>query len=132
LLHNLTANCISCHSAYPDKQNFPGADRFFSKVNLKELNPAEQAQMSVATRQFDQALQTYESIFASPKVTAAEVTMMDAFTDYLKVAIRVKGDLKRPITILSKWQKRPDTPASLRKQINTWIASLKSLSALDK
>ena len=126
LLHNLTENCISCHARLPASMKFPPAESFFRSAEIAKLPALEKAQLLVATRQFDQALTVYETTFASPETRPAELVMMDAFTGYLKLAIRVKEDVQRPIPVLESLAKRSDLPKFVELQLGDWIASLKN------
>ena len=95
-LHNMTENCISCHSSLPASQEFPPADKFFAAIKLKDLPPLEKAHIQVLSRQFDAALGTYESVLRSKDIHPLNLVVLGAFTDYLKLCIHVKSDLKRP------------------------------------
>lgn len=128
LLHNFTENCVACHSRLPSNKTFPAAEAFFKDVKIANLPLVERAQLQMATRQFDGALATYEELFASASSRVSEIIMMDGFLDYLKVSIRVKQDLNRPVPVLEKMLKRPDLPQFAAAQIQQWIASLKRLS----
>ena len=88
----------------------------------------ERAQLQMATRQFDAALQTYEELFKSSGSRTSEIVMMDGFVDYLKLCIRVKQDVARPIPVLEGMLKRPDLPKFASLQLSQWIASLRQLS----
>ena len=128
LLHNLTENCIACHSRLPEAKVFPAADVFFKDVKVASLPLMERAQLQMATRQFDAALQTYEELFKSSGSRTSEIVMMDGFVDYLKICIRVKQEVARPIPILEGMLKRPDLPKFASLQLSQWIASLRQLS----
>ncbi|NDE14622.1 hypothetical protein EBZ80_06795 [bacterium] len=128
LLHNLTENCIACHSRLPETKGFPAAQEFFKDVKVANLPLMDRAQLQMATRQFDAALATYEELFKSAETRTSEIIMMDGFVDYLKVCIRVKQDVNRAIPVLEAMLKRPDLPKFAALQIEQWIASLKRLS----
>lgn len=128
LLHNLTENCIACHSRLPSGKMFPAAAGFFKDINISSLPLVEQAQLQMATRQFDAAMKSYESIFKSPEIHTSEIIMMDGFVDYLKLSIRVKKDLKRPVPVLGGMLKRADLPRFVSLQISQWIRSLDRLA----
>jgi hypothetical protein len=128
LLHNFTENCVACHSRLPANKTFPAAESFFKDVKIANLPLVERAQLQMATRQFDAALQTFEELFASASSRVSEIIMMDGFLDYLKVSIRVKQDLARPVPVLEKMLKRPDLPQFAATQIRQWVDSLKKLS----
>lgn len=128
VIHNLTENCIACHSQQPSHKDFSQATDLTKKVEIAKLPLMEKAQLLVATRQFDEALKTYEDFFKSTELSPAQMALMQAFPDYLKVAIRVKGDLKRPIPVLEQWSKREGVPAYMQAHIKEWISSLQTVS----
>lgn len=128
LLHNLTENCIACHSRLPETKGFPAATTFFKDVNVSGLPLMERAQLQMATRQFDAALNTYEELFKSAETRTSEIIMMDGFVDYLKICVRVKQDINRPIPVLEAMRKRTDLPKFAAIQIDQWVASLKRLA----
>jgi hypothetical protein len=128
LLHNLTENCISCHAKLPATVKFPPAEAFFRNAEIAKLPAIERAQLLMATRQFDAAIQVYEELIRSPQTRPAELVMMDAFTDYLKLCIRVKEDMKRPIPVLEFMANRKDLPHFVDLQLSDWISSLRSFA----
>jgi cytochrome c556 len=124
VLHNITENCISCHIKFSAKQDFPGSTEFFKKVNIGKLSLVDQARLQIATRQFDQALDTLEKLFSSSEIAPADLVFMDTFTDYLKVAVRVKGDVSRAKKTLEKFVQRKDLPDFVTYNVRDWIAGL--------
>jgi hypothetical protein len=53
---------------------------------------------------------------------------MDTLPEYLKVVIRVKGDMKRALATLDGLIKRNDLPKFMSREITTWKSSLTKLS----
>jgi hypothetical protein len=101
-------------------------DSFFKNVAVSNLSAPEKARLQVALRQFDEALATWEDMFKTwPK--PSELFAMDALPEYLKVAIRVKGDAKRASTTLEQLAKRSDLPKFMSREVNAWKGSLKRL-----
>ncbi len=128
-LHNMTENCIACHSSLPETKKFPRSDSFFAKVDISKLPPLERAHIQVMTRQFDEALKTYEAVFMSKEIHPLNLVMLGSFTDYLKICIHVKNDLKRPEDLLVKITDRIDTPLHIKEQLAKWILALKDFDA---
>ena len=93
VLHNLTENCVSCHSSLPEAHKFTGAASLLQTVKTESLEPSEAGRLLVMGRQFDEALSVYERAI---QPSAANPVSFSDFVSYLKVAIRVKHDLKRP------------------------------------
>ena len=123
-LHNMTENCISCHSRIKGDKDFPGSEGFVKDTQLAKLPPLERANLLVVTRQFEKAMSLYESVFRDPKSDASLLVSLDAFTDYLKVAIRVKGNLKRPKKLMDELAARKSTPVHVKLLLSNWSQTL--------
>lgn len=122
-----TANsCVSCHSRIESPGDSPLAADFFKTKELERLDPTERARLQVATRRFDDALETFEQIFESREWRPAE--LLDSLTQYLSVCVRVKHDLKRATKSLTAFAERADLWARLRTDVVTWIDGLTRLS----
>ena len=93
VLHNLTENCVSCHSSLPEAHRFQGAAPIIAAIKKDGMDDSEVARFLVMSRQFDEAMDVYERLIV-PKAT--DPVGFGDFLSYLKVAIRVKHDLKRP------------------------------------
>jgi hypothetical protein len=129
-LQRLTNFCVACHSRLPDAQDSPLARDFMSDQQLARLPAARRASLQVATRRFDDALTTYESLFASKNAHPAE--LLGPLTQYLTVAIRVKDDLARPIPVLQKLSARADLWANLEADLAEWIRALNTHASSQK
>ena len=119
--------CIACHSALPSPMDSPLALDFVSDKELAKLSQGRRAALQVATRRFDDALMSFESVFESPVVHPAE--LLQPLTQYLTVAIRVKNDLARPVPVLEKLAARPDLWRNLRSDVERWVETLKSYAS---
>ena len=128
-LQQVTEYCIACHTKLPSTADAPIASHFLEKKDLSSLPLEERATLQVATRQFDDALESFEALFASELVHPA--VLIGPLTDYLTVSIRVKGDFTRPIATLEQFAQRGDLWRHLRSDIESWIASLRRFEALD-
>ena len=128
-LHNMTDNCIACHSTFTETRRFPDAGKFFADVDLKDLSPIERAHLQVMARQFDDALTSYEEVLGDRQLEPTLAVTLGSFSDYLKVAIGVKHDFKRPEAMLAKLRARPTTPLHVRQQIDRWLSALKEFDA---
>lgn len=123
-LHNMTENCIACHSALPENTRFPPAEKFFAAIKLKDLPPLERAHIQVLSRQFDDAIGTYEEVLRSKEIHPLNLIVLGAFTDYLKLCISVKNDLKRPQALMKEIMDRPVTPLHVKEQLKKWLVTL--------
>jgi hypothetical protein len=119
--------CVACHTALPSPMDSPLAQDFVSDKELARLAPGRRAMLQVATRRFDDALSSYETLFASPVVHPAE--LLHPLTQYLTVAIRVKNDLTRPVPVLEKLGARPDLWRNLQTDVDRWVETLKSYAS---
>jgi len=124
LLQRLTENCIACHHRLPETSG-PRLDRHLgSPLDLQGLAPAERARLQIATRRFDAALETYETLFASPQTSPAQLDRMGYLADYLTVALRVKSDPERARATLRRLRVRPGVPDWLERDLRVWIDAL--------
>jgi hypothetical protein len=128
LVQQATENCIACHGKLRSPGDSPVAANFVDATALAKLRPEERARLQIATRQFDDALATLESLFADPDVHPS--AMLGPLTDYLIVAIRVKGDYQRPVPVLEAFAKRPDLWVQLRADVEQWVRDLRALRPL--
>jgi hypothetical protein len=127
LLHQLTENCVACHSRLPSDSEFPLGQRFVQQANIADLPLDERVNLEMATRQFDRALATYEALFASPETSPTDLDLMGHFDAYLELSIRIRQDASRPARVLEQFSTRPDLSPSLRANLSQWIASLHAL-----
>lgn len=123
----LTDFCVSCHSRLPSATDSALTLDFSSDAALETLSLSRRASLQVATRRFDEAMASFEALFASPDVRPAE--LLEPLTEYLSVAIRVKGDLERPVPVLEKLLERPDLWTNLRSDVQRWVETLKREAA---
>ncbi len=120
-----TKNCIACHSRLPSTRDFPLADQFIEKVDMQEMSAHEQAQIFVATRQFERALTTWEVQFRDKSTPPVTFDISGSLLDYLAIALRVVQDPKRARVALEELVSRDDLPRYLSRHATTWIADLK-------
>lgn len=131
-LHNLTENCIACHSKLPAARNFPAADALFGNAEVEKLPPVEKVWFQVATRRFDDALATYRQILTESRLNFVALSRLAAFRDYLKIALRVKEDYAGPRALLEELKTRNDQPKASRALIDETLQSLKEVEGAVK
>lgn len=124
VLHNITENCVSCHTKFDAQADFPGSKDFFKKVNINHLTLSDRGRLQIAMRQFDQAMNSMEGLFRDGNTAPADLYFQEAFTDYLKVTLQVRRDLDRAQKTLTTFLKRRDTPAFVADHVQDWIAAL--------
>jgi hypothetical protein len=122
----LTESCVGCHSRLPSDKDAPFASKLIEDAKLVTLTPVERARLAVATRQFDKALELYEAEFAGAVPSTGEAVRTPDLVEYLIVAVRVKRDPERAAALLETLEKRPETPAHIRREIGPWLATLRS------
>ncbi len=125
-LHQMTQNCVACHTRLPHPGDSPFAESLARSATLAALPALERARLQVATRRFEDALATYEAIFADASLHPAET--LSAWTDYLVLCIRSQGDYARPQTALERFAKRPDVWSNLREDVTAWLESTRELA----
>jgi tetratricopeptide (TPR) repeat protein len=130
LLQHLTETCVACHSRLPDDREHTLGARLTREASIAALPREERVQLEMATRQFDRALATYESLFADPKVSIAELDLSGDLENYLELCLRVQGDPDHAIATLEKLAARKDLPDRLRPNLKIWIETLQSLEPL--
>ena len=123
LLYGITDVCIACHTRLPSSHDSPVARQFVDSQAVWSLPLKKRARIQVATRRFDDALSTLETMIESPKF-ADPVVLEDVLRTYLIVNIRVKGDMERPIPVLESVEERSAPQSAWRGDVETWLASL--------
>ena len=126
-LRQLTESCLACHSRLPDKGDFPLGERLLEDDRVKSLPVEERVRLEVMARQFEKALHSYEWILTSPASKPAEAYFMGALEGYLKVCLRVRGEVDRATRSLETFRRRTDVPRYLQEYTTTWLEALRSL-----
>jgi len=129
LLHQVTDNCVACHSRLPDPNKHPVGARLFENSDMAALPPVERVELEVATRQFEQALDTYEDLFADPSTSPADLDLLGTLDGYLELCLRVAGDPERPAATFEKLARRDDVSPPLRRTLQAWATALRELAA---
>jgi hypothetical protein len=130
LLGELAGDCVACHSRLPYGADSELGRSLWSAVDARALPLDERVRLQVATRQFDLALQSYESLLGGESTTAltpAQLDLSGYLSDYLALAIRVKSDLPRARRHLDAWRKRSELPAYLAELVAAWGDALGKL-----
>jgi tetratricopeptide (TPR) repeat protein len=130
LLRHLTETCVACHSRLPDDRKHPLGTRLTQEDAIAALPREERVQFEVATRQFDRALATYESLFADTDISIAELDLSGEIENYLELCLRVQGNPDHAISSLKRLAARSDLPDRLQPRVKTWIEALQSLEAV--
>jgi len=127
VLSKITENCVTCHTKLPAGERFDVGAEFLQMANLQELPPSARVNLEIATRQFDDALNTYESMMSSPDMMPEDLALFSVFENYLKISIGALNDAERPAAALKTFAKRSDVPTSLGQDVQSWIQDLEGL-----
>ncbi len=127
LLGELSGDCVACHSRLPYGQDSELGRTLWNAVDASALPPDQRVQLQVATRQFGAALEGYESLLGSDLVPPAQLDLGGDLSDYLAIAVRVKGELPRARRHLDSWRRREDLPVYLAELTGLWVEALASL-----
>jgi tetratricopeptide (TPR) repeat protein len=131
VLDQLIENCVTCHSKLPGDSEFDLGQRFVERSRFEELPVERRTRLLVATRQFDAALELYESHFESNKTSPQEIAISGMLDDYLKVALRVRDERQRARRTLESFAKREDITSYLRSQATEWVRAIDETDAAD-
>jgi hypothetical protein len=124
LLGELSSDCVACHARLPYKRDSEIGRALWNTVDVGALPLDQRVRLQVATRQFGPALESYESLLRSDLIAPSQLDLGGYLSDYLAIAIRVRGDLARPRRQLDAWRQRPDVPAYLHDLAKLWIDAL--------
>ena len=124
LVHDMVNACFGCHTRLPDlERRFDMGGDFLGQPGLDDLPLDERARLATAVRQFERAMELYEELFVSTETSPADIAYTGAFENYLKVAVRVRGDLARAASAFRRFLGREDVPRYLRIHVQSWIDS---------
>lgn len=124
MLKSIGGACVACHS------RVPGADLSQSSPLLAPAGsrPVEAGEFYSATRQFDRALQEYDS-FLSRNPIRSVFDFDRAARSALALAIRVKDDPTQATKLVNDLLAKPDLPYFLAEPARTWKKELAEWSA---
>jgi len=126
LIQRMTQNCVGCHARLPSDEDSPRAEAFVARQTLLDMPLQERATLEIATRRFDDGLDTLEQLLLSPDANA--VLLMGPLEDYLTISLRVKNDFARPVPVLERFAQREDVWDQLQSTVERWIVALPELS----
>lgn len=126
LIRHVTENCIACHSRLPSGDAHP-SKKLFNEIDAKRFNEDQRALLLIATRQFEEAMTVFESMFNKPNYLATSTVLLNPFLDYLSVAVRVRGDYGRARLTLEQVLSKGVLVERVGDDVRAWIAALKQL-----
>lgn len=128
VLSQVTENCVTCHSTLPAGGEFAPGKEFMNSLNTTGLPDVARAKLQVASRQFNDALATWEGVLASRETSETDLQAYDVFENYLRVSLGPVNDPHRPEATLERFLARPDMSDALKANVRAWTASLKTLT----
>jgi len=126
---DLTQNCISCHARLPESRVMDFSSNLTDKVAEQLVSPVDLAQLQIATRQFDGALNTLSEMILDPAIEPVDLELQGVLFDYLLVAVTRADFLEPALKVLDDFTARPDAPYYMKHYARTWADHLKGLSA---
>jgi len=131
LVEGLTEDCVGCHSRLAGPSSTELGPQLLAEVDRSRVAGQEWAQLLVATRQFDAALEAYEAILYAPAGPVTRLDLESVLVDYLVVCVRVTGDLSRARATVDRVAQRTDLPRYLGVMLVAWGTSLEEIEARD-
>jgi hypothetical protein len=128
LLHELTQDCVACHSRLPSEKDASLGARLMAEERVAALPLDERARLEFATRQFERAQVSHEALLASPDYAANDLDLTGMLDEYLELCLRVRRDYERAARTLERFAARPDVGPRLRVRAERWVESLRELA----
>lgn len=125
LVHDAVDVCVACHTRLPSDRDSPLAEGFLAGADIAALPAERRAQLELATRRFDEALHTLESLL--PGIVDDDARFEQAMRAYLVVALRVKNDPRRARQVCEQLAASSRISDARRKQLNDWAGALQHL-----
>jgi hypothetical protein len=125
VLKSLTSYCMACHTR-SGGLSFGGA---LPSDAFQKFTPLEKAAFFTATRQFDRSLEEYELILAKSKPDGSIFDWEKALRSSLAIAVRVKKDPDRSLSLVERALSNPNSPYFLKEQATQWKASIEKWKA---
>jgi hypothetical protein len=129
LLHEVTENCVACHSRRPDPLSRPLGRRLVNDQALLALPLHERIRLELATRQFDRALASYAELFSASDFSSTDLDLLGHIDGYLEVCLRVRVESCNPAPTLARLAQRDDVSRVLRRNLEAWQRSLSQLES---
>jgi hypothetical protein len=126
LLRQLVSNCVSCHDKLPASDNYDLGRAFVDRARIEDIPASQLAQLMVATRQFESALDTYEDLFRSGEHPPRELLANGDVAEYMKVGLRAMDEGDRVCATLRELRYRDDVAVEIASQIVEWVRVISS------
>ncbi len=127
VLHGLTENCVNCHTRLKNESVGQGLQVHFSEKNKLGLTGFDLAHFMVMGRRFDDALNAYEAEFRRDPSTLDS----QSFFEYMRLAIRVKFDLKRVSNFLGSLSRDLQKNVELYEVLRNWQMAIADIEKMN-
>jgi len=131
-LNKLVDNCVACHSRLPGPSASALGKSLYESVDVAQLGRAERIRLEIATRQFDQAMEEIETILEDGLEHPAQLDLGGFLENYLRIAIRVRGDLPRAEATISSWRAETALPPYLDDLLDSWLLGLRDYAGMNE
>lgn len=122
VLKMVTGYCIACHTRNDQGPDFPV---FPLKARVDSLPEIEKGELFAATRQFDKALASFESVIANTEIAKKrQIEWGRAVRNAFMISIRVKRDPDKALSILQKIETLPSPPEFFKGYLVAWKESI--------
>jgi len=121
----ITATCAACHARLPDSTN--AAEPEFPEAALANLSLHERAQVWLAIRRFDRALEVWETALEDEMQAPGHLDMEGYLLDYMTIGLRVRRDPARVRRSFSRFAQRGDMPIYLGRHLAHWDIALAAI-----
>lgn len=121
LISNTTNYCISCHTRTDSgRTNL----NFSASVDMTQFQPLEQAQIYMAVRDFDKALEAFDKAANAKNAITKPQTLELAAEKSLAIAVRVKKDPSLADEMVSRILDSKTAPVFLKLKARNWKTSI--------
>ncbi len=114
-IRSLTNYCIACHTRNASGPEFKGLDL---NPALSSLKPLEKGNYLASIRSFDRSIEEYEKILSQANTNSFEVER--AARAALAIAVRVKRDPDKTMSLVERIISLPNSPYFLKEQATQW------------
>ncbi len=122
VLSKTAGYCIACHTRHDKGPEFP---TFEIDPKIKALSPMERAELFAATRQFDKALDEFETLASDAKFAKQRPFEWErAVRQAVNLAVRVKRDPARTAKVIDKVLALGAGPEFFRSEMKGWKESV--------
>ena len=111
---------MACHARLPAEDQDRLSGVLFARVDEQSLSPVARAELLVATRKFDAALDSYERQLVDPFNPGMLLEMSEVIPDYLILTLRVRRDPDRARRGLAMLAQRRDLSPALQQKLELW------------